>query len=1130
MLQRFFQSAQGKRIALPLSCTLVVCLLGIYAYRLPNAELKIGLLLLVLSLVGLALLLAYLWKEQVSELKLLLGRARQDAQLARQQIIGISNALPLVAFQMQTSSQGVHRYNVINERIKDVLGVSAEELLSDAELRWRYVHEEDKVYAQQALRAAAQALRQGGKLQKVEIIVRFNFNNSLHWILFSGTPSSIESDRSVIWNGFYQDVTEKKHAEDELKDSEAYNKMLFQESHRCLVVHDPKANCYVDCNMAAVKLYGLSSREELLGKNPLDFSAPYQYDGIDSKTAMERQDHSALEHGIEAFEWRMQRANGEIWDAMVYLMLFNYRGQQLLQFTIDDITDRKRIEKKNLFNRYVVENSGPMIWIDTETAQITYANKAALEHFGLPYEQCIGMAVSEFDPDFDMANFPRNLAYLRETGKPVSFESRHRRANGEMLNVDITIFLAEDDERVQMITTVKDITAQKIAEAEMIRAKDIAEDAAQMKSDFLANMSHEIRTPMNAILGLSYLALKTELNPKQSDYILKIQQSGQHLLGIINDVLDFSKIEAGKLSVENCEFDLESLLENVANLIAEKASEKGLELVFAAGLDVPNYLIGDSLRLSQILINYANNAIKFTEQGEIEVIIRVRQLFDQQALLYFAVRDTGIGLTNEQIDRLFQSFQQADTSTSRKYGGTGLGLAISKKLAELMGGEVGVESVHGQGSTFWFTAKLGLSSQIHSAHMPSLNLRGRHILVVDDNQSARMVLADMLTNMSFVVSQACSGLEAIEEIKQAAHHMPFDVVLLDWQMPGINGIETAQLIQKLDLQFCPKIAIITAYGRDDVLPECKKIGIEYILNKPVNASMMFDSLMQLLGDAKVSVVLPEQAEPAIDLTNIAHIQGAKVLLAEDNLLNQMVASEILMGLGLHVDVADNGRIALEMAQAQHYDLVLMDMQMPEMDGLEAARRLRALPSLVDLPVIAMTANAMQVDRERCMAAGMIDFVAKPIEPDELCRTLLRWLKPHAEHAMAIQPAAVCKQLPEKIRGLDRVKGLRCAGGDDAQYLQMLLDFSLQQATVVDQIRKSLAQHDDVNAERLSHAFKGAAHDIGATSLQRVAAAVELGIQSSSLREETLSVLQTSLNKQIASINAALFSTQQHALN
>ncbi len=1112
MPQRFFQSSLARRTVLPLTCLLIACLLGMIAVLSSTYTIKLLLGFLLLALFGLAYLLAGFWMAQEAKVEEAIAVARKEARAFSLQVMQISNVLPLVVFQMQTSSQGVHRYTLVSERIKEVLGVSAAELLVDPEQRWRYVYEEDKAQAQQVLRSAAARLRRGEKVDKVELVVRFYFNESLRWVLFSGTPSSLEADESVIWNGFYQDITEQKIAEDELRDSEAYNKMLFQESYRPIVIHDPEGGGYIDCNPAAVKMNGLLHREDLLGKGPLDFSAPFQYDGVDSKTAIAQQDHSALEHGIETFEWRCQKANGEIWDAMVNLMRFNYRGKNLLQINLDDITERKKIEKNNLFNRYVVENAGPMIWMDTETARITYANKAALEHFGYTFEQCVGMFVSDFDPDFDMENFPRNLEFLRGTGKPVNFESRHRRANGEMLNVDITIFLAEDDERVQIITTVKDITAQKIAEAEMIRAKEIAEDAAQMKSDFLANMSHEIRTPMNAILGLSYLALKTDLNARQNDYLQKIQQSGQHLLGIINDVLDFSKIEAGKLSVEACEFDLESLLDNVANLISEKASTKGLELIFDVGLDVPNYLMGDSLRLSQILVNYANNAIKFTEHGEIEVMIRVREVFDHEALLYFAVRDTGIGLTAEQISRLFQSFQQADTSTSRKYGGTGLGLAISKKLAELMGGEVGVESEYGQGSRFWFTARLGLSSQTRPAHLPRLNLQGRHILVVDDNQSARMVLAEMLSSMSFVVEQASSGLEAIDTVQQAAK--PFDVVLLDWQMPGITGVETARRIQALKLVMPPKMAIITAYGRDDVLPECKAIGIEYVLNKPVNASIMFDSLMHLLGSANIEPAV----RPLRSFEGTACLQGVRVLLAEDNLLNQMVASEILSGLGLSVDVAENGLCALEMAQAYPYALVLMDMQMPEMDGLEATRRIRALPSLAHLPIVAMTANAMQVDRDRCMEAGMVDFVTKPIEPDELYKTLLRWIKPRAEQESAFP--SIVLSLPEKITGLDREKGLRSVGGEVSRYLAMLHGFSYHQ-TVVDEIRAALAANDPAKAARLANVFKGEAGNIGASSLHRVAAAVEQGIQTATLREETLLVLHASLIKQIAAIHAAL---------
>ncbi|PKN04781.1 MAG: hypothetical protein CVU74_05160, partial [Deltaproteobacteria bacterium HGW-Deltaproteobacteria-9] len=368
-------------------------------------------------------------------------------------------------------------------------------------------------------------------------------------------------------------------------------------------------------------------------------------------------------------------------------------------------------------------------------------------------------------------------------------------------------------------------------------ARQEADSAAKTKADFLANMSHEIRTPMNAIIGFSSLAMKTELNRKQRDYLSKIQQSGTHLLGIINDILDFSKIEAGKLSVEHSEFMLEKVMENVSNLISEKTSAKMLELVFNIEKGTPNCLIGDQLRMGQILVNYANNAVKFTEQGEIVISASVVEETENDCLIRFAVQDTGIGLTEEQIGKLFQSFSQADTSTSRKYGGTGLGLAISKKLANLMGGDVGVESEYGKGSTFWFTARLGKGVAKVRKFVPEPDLRGRRILVVDDNEMSRLVLTDMLADMTFVVKDVASGKVALEEINAAAENKnPYDVILLDWKMPGMDGIETAKAIRELTINPLPHMVMVTAYGREEVLKEAALAGLEDVLIKPVSAS------------------------------------------------------------------------------------------------------------------------------------------------------------------------------------------------------------------------------------------------------------------------------------------------------
>ena len=712
------------------------------------------------------------------------------------------------------------------------------------------------------------------------------------------------------------------------------------------------------------------------------------------------------------------------------------------------------------------------------------------------------------------------------TGEAASFDATYlykRPSDGRniWLRTLVQVHRTNDGKVARIFGVNQDVTTLKQAEIAILEAKLAAEDANRAKSDFLANMSHEIRTPMNAIIGLSHLALKTDLNARQHDFLSKIHQSGQHLLGIINDVLDFSKIEAGKLDVESSRFDLAKLLDNVANLLSDKAGAKGLELVFDVGRDVPYHLVGDPLRLSQILINYANNAVKFTERGEIDIVIRVQEASAHDVLLHFAVRDTGIGLTQEQLGRLFQSFQQADTSTSRKYGGTGLGLAISKKLAELMHGEVGVSSELGRGSTFWFTARLGLGEQVWPRLPSSIDFRNRRVLVVDDNSSARKVLAELLSNFDLLVSTAASGAAAIEAIKAAADTQPFDVVLLDWQMPGMTGIETALAIQQLELQAEPKIAIVTAHDREDVRLQSRDIGIEHIMIKPINSSVIFDTLIQLLDDRREQPVLHAASQSTV-IANLAVIHGAKVLLAEDNAMNQLVASELLMDVGLVVDIAANGQIAYEMAQSRPYDLVLMDMQMPIMDGMESTRLIRAVPQLSDLPIVAMTANARPEDRNLCLEAGMVDFVAKPIEPEDLFKKLLQWIKPTQTRAVMsstiLQDQGGGEALPE-VAGLDQAAGLRRVLGHPVRYRAMLRAFSRNQGDAVQQMRSSLARNDRASAERLAHTLKGLAGNIGAAELQSVAEKLERSLSLDEPVGPLLDEVEARLTTQISAIEA-----------
>lgn len=698
-----------------------------------------------------------------------------------------------------------------------------------------------------------------------------------------------------------------------------------------------------------------------------------------------------------------------------------------------------------------------------------------------------------------------------------SSEWTYVKKDGSLLpiNLSITAFYNMRGSLKGYLFTAMDMSAHKLMEKELISAMQNAESANASKGDFLARMSHEIRTPMNGVLGMAHLMKKTELSPKQLNYLGKILSSANNLLNLINDILDFSKIDAGKLELESIPFDLEDVLGHLVNAIGINAEEKGLEFVFQIDHKVPFNLVGDSLRLGQVLMNLASNAVKFTEYGEIIISVNLDQISNGEVTLRFSVRDSGIGLYPEQVESLFEPFNQADDSITRKYGGTGLGLSICRQLTEMMGGNIWVESVPGKGSNFIFTSKFKLSGK--SRHRPLTChevFRELHALVVDDNETARHVLGSMLESFKIKVDTAYDGNNAIELLEQAVKNgRPYDLVLLDWIMPGIDGIETARRIRaNADIAKIPAMLMVTANGREEARIEAEQAGLEGFLLKPVYASVMYNTLLEMLNiNSSKTWKGTNHIDDTKTISAMKGLAGYRVLLVEDNAINQEVASEFLHDAGMIVKIASNGLECLNILDKEQFDIVLMDIQMPVMDGLEATAKIRGEKNMPDLPIIAMTAHAMAGDRDKSIRYGMNGHLNKPVDPIELYNIIQDFIgnKTALPSALAGSKKAIPqKSLPylatpsrpvaeketalifHRLEGIDHETAIKRLNNKPAMLMGILNDFKKNYAKEPETIKELFKEGKFKDIQMRAHTIKGVSGYMGADSLFKSSSELE----------------------------------------
>ncbi len=797
------------------------------------------------------------------------------------------------------------------------------------------------------------------------------------------------------------------------------------------------------------------------------------------------------------YEYRFQHKSGHYIDVHD-IGTFVYGGGKAVRMVgaMRDVTAAKRAarelhESRERF-KSIFDNMQDAYLRSDAAGVITLVNPATVRFLGYAKaEELLGKSIIE-DIWVNKENRQELSARLARTGQVHGFRAEFRRLDGSIwiAEVNIRIILGSQGEVVGMEGIARDVSERLRFEQVCLEAKNAAEAATRAKADFLANISHEIRTPMNAIVGLTHLALKTPVTPRQSDYLTKIETSALNLLALVNDVLDYSNAESGVLELESTPFELRHILSTVSAAVSARAEEKGLRLVVLAHPDVPQMLVGDAVRLGQVLINLTGNAVKFTEKGAVRLSIELVARHGEKAKIAFHVADTGIGIPETQMAHLFDPFTQADSSLTRQFGGTGLGLAICKQLVERMGGQISVESIPGQGSTFSFVLEFWVPAvtSLHQAEPPA-ELKSLRVLAIDDNDASRTRLLEVISGLGLKVTGTASGPAGLEELARAAKagERLYDLVLLDWNMPGMDGIETATRIRTgLRLEKRPAILMVTDHGREEIIRQADLLGLEGFLLRPLTSPVVLDTIVEIFTRDRRAQGAPELARKGETLPELK-LAGTHVLIVEDNAINQQVAREILEAEGVLVDVAENGAQAIEILKksATDFDAVLMDLQMPKMDGYQATRMIRLGLKNQILPVIAMTAHTSDAEKESCLRAGMNDHVAKPVNAKQLYDVLTRWIAIGGYRQRIAAPAKVAvapedpAAFPDSLPGLDVRAGMERLRGNRALLVRLLGDFSRQASEIVASIRTLIDQNEWESARRQAHTLKGISGNLSA---------------------------------------------------